>query len=157
MCIWGLKSSMSDTLFLALAVCFRSQIFGYLSRTCHRQATCSHCGKLPHRPCPNPASCVNCGGPHLSDTPTCHSYLFKKTALEIQSIKKLIIQSAPRTARALPPILMVSYTDIMKSEIVPSQPGLRVLFSPSLSSTAPASAAAEFICPKRTSVYSPSG
>ena len=49
---------------------FRCQIFRNLSRTCRHTATCSHFDKLPHRPCPNPASYINCGGPHPSDPPT---------------------------------------------------------------------------------------
>ena len=85
--------------------CFR---FGHSIRTCRRQVTCSHCGKLPHRPYPNPASCVNCGGPHPSDSPTSPSYLFEETALGIQATEKLNIQSASQRAGALPHTLHFS-------------------------------------------------
>ena len=124
--------------------------------TCRRQTTCSHCGKLPHRPCPNPSSCVNCGRSHPSDSHTCPSYLYKKTALKIQAIEKLTIQSPRQRSHALPLRDGLSYADILDRGIGPSRPGRRVWFSPSLSSPTPVSAAAEFICPKRTSVYSPS-
>ena len=88
-CIWALQSWMSDILFPRPRRCFRCQIFGHSILTCRRQATCSHCGKLPHRPCLNPSSCVNCGGPHPSDFPNCSSYIFEKTALEILATEKL--------------------------------------------------------------------
>ena len=136
--------------------CFRCQLFGHSLRTCRRQATCSHCGKLPHRPCPNPPACVNCGGPHPSDFSHCPSYLFEKTALEIQAVEKLTIQSARQRARELPYRDGLSYADVLDRGVGSSRPGRRVRFSPSLSSPAPASAASEFISPKRTSVYSPS-
>ena len=93
--------------------CFRCQLFGHSLRTCRRQATCSHCGKLPHRPCPNPPSCVNCGGPHPSDFSHCPSYLFEKTALEIQAVEKLTIQSARQRARELPYRDGLSYADVL--------------------------------------------
>ena len=82
--------------------CFRCQIFGHSIRTCRRQATCSHCGKLPHRPYPNPPSCVTCGVLHPLEFSHCPSYLFEKTTLEIQATEKLTIQFARQRACALP-------------------------------------------------------
>ena len=90
-------------------------------------------------------SFVNCGGPHPSVSLTCPSYPFEKT-----------IQSGHQRDRAFPYHDGIPYADILNRSTGPSAHGHRVRFSPSLSSTDPASAIAEFISPKRTSVYSPS-
>ena len=109
----------------------------------------SHYGKLPHRPCPNPASSVNCGGPHSSDSPTCPSYLFEKTALEDQATRKLTIQFVRQCALALPYCNGLSYAETLNRGTGPSRHGHRVRSS--LSSSGPASADAEFASLKRTS------
>ena len=68
----------------------------------------------------------------------------------------MTIQSARQRARSLPYHDDPSYADTLDRGIGPSRPGRCVRFSPSLSSLAPTSVASEFICPKRTPVYSPS-
>ena len=68
--------------------------------------------------------------PHPSDSPTYPFHLSENTALEIQATEKQSIQSARQCACAFP------YRN-----------GRRVRFSSSLSSTAPASTAAEFMFP----------
>ena len=74
--------------------------------------------------------------PHPSD-PLPTPYLFEKTALEIQAIQKLAIQSAHQCAHALPYHDGLSYADILNHGIRPSRPGCRVRFSHFLSSPAP--------------------
>ena len=73
--------------------------------------------------------------------------------MEIQVTEKLTIQSAHQRARDFPYREGLSHVDILDRGIGPSRPGRCVRFSP-LSSPTPASVASEFICPKRTSVYS---
>ena len=70
--------------------------------------------------------------------------------------EKLTIQSVRHRTRALPYHNGLSYADILNRVTNLGRRGHLVRFSPSLSSHAPASAAAEFTSPKRTSVYSPS-
>ena len=116
-----------------------------------RQATCSHCGELPHWPSPNPTSYVNCGGPHPSDSSTCSSYLYEKTALGIQVAGKLTIQSDYQCANAILYHDGLSYSNILNRGPGPSRRGYRVRFSLSLSSPASSSAASELISPKKAS------
>ena len=73
-----------------------------------------------------------------------------------KSTQKLTIQSARQRARALHYRDGFSYADILNCGTGPSRRSHRVRSSSSLSSTAPSSSVAEFIYPKRTSVYSPS-
>ena len=101
--------------------CFRCQIFGHsIGRVAvkRRVPIVVNCFI-------DSASCE----PHLSDSPTCSSYFFEKTALEIQAIEKLTFQSARQRARALPYRYGLSYTDILNRGIGPSRPGRRVQFS----------------------------
>ena len=64
-------------------------------------------------------------------------FLFENTALEIQAIEKLTIQSGRQHARTLPYRDGLFYADVFDRGVGSSRPGRRVRFSPSLSSPAP--------------------
>ena len=83
--------------------------------------------------------------------------VFEKTALEIQATERLTIQSARQLARVLAYRDGLSYADILNCGTVPSRRSPCVRFSPPLSSRTPAFTVSEFMSPKRTSFYIPSG
>ena len=99
--------------------CFNCQLFGHSNKKCRRRAVCQHCGEAAHNPCPNPASCVNCGGPHPASYNHCPIYRFEKLTLEIQASERLTIQSARQRARGLPGRDGRSFAEVLRDSAAP--------------------------------------
>ncbi|XP_044741119.1 uncharacterized protein LOC123302309 [Chrysoperla carnea] len=86
--------------------CFKCQRFGHTASRCTKEEICV-CGKAVHdgTDCPQPVSCINCGGPHNARSRNCPVYKQELTIQELKTINKLsyiearkqYLSSLPRT------------------------------------------------------------
>lgn len=99
------------------AQCHRCQLFRHSSHQCHRAPVCVRCGKAHtaancDRPAEDPATCANCGGPHLANYRQCSAYLMEarnkrasllaRTGLLRRSAKSVAAPSPPATVEKPP-------------------------------------------------------
>ncbi|CAH2208407.1 jg7474, partial [Pararge aegeria aegeria] len=86
--------------------CHRCQKFRHSSHHCHRTQACVRCGEEHYaRDCPrpkeDPATCVNCGGPHPANNVSCP--VFRREARNKKAGTVAFTSAAPREAPSARP------------------------------------------------------
>lgn len=100
--------------------CFQCQRFGHSKNSCRGRLTCSLCSLPDHsfETCTSAPKCINCLGPHSSNSKSCPSWQKER---EIQKIKVLNKVSYPEARRIVlanqPPNLSVPYSTVLKQNV----------------------------------------
>ncbi|KAH7969992.1 hypothetical protein HPB52_023655 [Rhipicephalus sanguineus] len=98
--VYGVDGDLTDTELLAgiTSACQQCGRFGHMSETCQRTGACIRCGRqhLEAESCK--PRCVNCGGAHAADTPTCPRWQEEKRVATLMAS----LQRRPREGRSRP-------------------------------------------------------